>query len=124
MPSQALIHRPSHARSAAERERDHDRRRPSFRQRGYDARWAKARAAFLRQHSWCVMCMRAGQPLRATVVDHIAPHRGDPKLFWAEANWQPLCKPHHDRDKQREERGSAREDVRAMFPLPTLGSDT
>ena len=124
MPSKALIHRPSHALSAAERKRDHDQRRPSFQQRGYDARWTKARATFLRQHPWCVMCMRAGQYLRATVVDHIVPHRGDPKLFWDEANWQPLCKRHHDGDKQREERGSAREDVRAMFPLPSLGCAT
>ena len=98
--------------------------RPSFQQRGYDARWTKARATFLGQHPWCVMCMRAGQHLRATVVDHIVPHRGDPKLFWDEANWRPLCKPHHDREKQRAERGSAREDVRAMFPLPSLGCAT
>jgi len=24
-------------------------------------------------------------------------------LFWDSANWQGLCKPHHDIDKQREE---------------------
>jgi len=52
------------------------------------------------------MCIKDGRITPATVVDHIIPHRGDQKLFWDTANWQALCKPHHDRDKQREERGS------------------
>ena len=38
------------------------------------------------------------------MVDHIKPHKGDETLFWDETNWQALCKPHHDIDKQREER--------------------
>jgi 5-methylcytosine-specific restriction protein A len=25
-------------------------------------------------------------------------------LFWDERNWQPLCAPHHDSTKQREEK--------------------
>jgi 5-methylcytosine-specific restriction protein A len=33
----------------------------------------------------------------AVIVDHIQPHRGDPGLFWAQSNWQSLCKPCHDR---------------------------
>lgn len=41
----------------------------------------------------------------ATVVDHIIPYKGDTNLFWDTDNWQSLCKLHHDRDKQREERG-------------------
>lgn len=24
-------------------------------------------------------------------VDHIVPHKGDPKLFWDRKNWQTLC---------------------------------
>ena len=124
MPSTTLLHRPSHARSAAERKRDHDRRRGTFQQRGYDARWSKARVAFLRQHPLCVMCARAGRPTPATIVDHVVPHRGDPQLFWDERNWQALCKHHHDRDKQRIERGSEREDVRTLFPLPSSGCAT
>lgn len=52
------------------------------------------------------MCEAEGRTTAASVVDHIKPHRGDQALFWDRANWQPLCKPHHDRDKQREERGS------------------
>jgi 5-methylcytosine-specific restriction endonuclease McrA len=57
----------------------------------------------------------------ATVVDHIKPHRGDQNLFWEETNWQTLCQRHHDRDKQREERGREREDVRKLFPIPPEG---
>ena len=51
------------------------------------------------------MCQREGRVTAATVVDHKIPHKGDQRLFWDPANWQSLCKPHHDRDKQREERG-------------------
>jgi hypothetical protein len=55
---------------------------------------------------------------RATVVDHITPHKlkdaitsGDraaialaQKLFWDTDNWQSLCKQHHDSTKQRMEK--------------------
>lgn len=72
-------------------------------QRGYDYKWQKARAGYLRVHPLCVMCQARGDVTLATVVDHIVPHRGDKTLFWAEANWQSLCSTHHSRDKQREE---------------------
>ena len=42
------------------------------------------------------MCMEEGRYVKATVVDHIVPHRGDQKLFWDQSNWQALCKRHHD----------------------------
>jgi 5-methylcytosine-specific restriction protein A len=71
----------------------------------YGRRWGKARARFLAAHPLCAMCARSGFTVAATVVDHIAPHKGDLSLFWDEGNWQPLCKPCHDRDKQRMERG-------------------
>lgn len=41
------------------------------------------------------------------VADHKTPHRGDVALFWDEQNLQCLCKPCHDRDKQRAERGGS-----------------
>lgn len=37
------------------------------------------------------------------VADHIDPHRGDEAMFWDGGGLQCLCKPCHDRDKQREE---------------------
>nr|WP_276555645.1 HNH endonuclease signature motif containing protein [Bradyrhizobium elkanii] len=51
------------------------------------------------------MCRAIGSTVEATVVDHIVPHRRNSSLFWDKANWQPLCKPHHDSTKQRKENG-------------------
>ena len=74
-------------------------------ERGYDYRWQKAREAFLRAHPLCEMCRsRDGVVEAASVVDHRVPHRGDQDLFWDQSNWAPLCKRHHDSDKQAEER--------------------
>ena len=74
-----------------------DRMRGGAESRGYDARWRKARTAFLQRNPLCNECMKRGKITPATVVDHIIPHRGDRKLFWDESNWQPLCKCYHDR---------------------------
>ena len=81
--------------------------RPNARQRGYNHRWDKARATFLRHNPLCRMCESQGRVTEAKVVDHIIPHRGDQALFWDTANnWQPLCYPCHNSVKQREERGT------------------
>ena len=76
-------------------------------ERGYGGRWQRLSRQFLRQpeNVLCRMCAKEGRTVQAQVVDHIVPHRGDQALFWDPANWQPLCKPHHSRDKQAEERG-------------------
>lgn len=86
-------------------------------QRGYGYRWQKARADFLSHpdNVLCVMCTDRGHTTVATVVDHIIPHKGDMKLFWDRKNWQPLCAPCHDRDKQAIEKGGA--------PRPHIGAD-
>ena len=60
--------------------------RPSANYRGYGAKWQKARLDWLSKHPKCVKC---GD--NATVVDHIIPHKGDDKLFWANTNWQSMC---------------------------------
>ena len=65
--------------------------------RGYGRAWQKARREYLNAHPLCVECMREGRYQKATVVDHIIPHRGDERLFWDRSNWQALCKAHHDR---------------------------
>lgn len=72
--------------------------------RGYGSKWQAARSGYLRRHPVCVMCALLGRVTEATVVDHIVPHRGDSKLFWDSGNWQALCKPCHDRHKQRLEK--------------------
>jgi 5-methylcytosine-specific restriction endonuclease McrA len=51
------------------------------------------------------MCAQQGRVVHAVVVDHIKPHKGDQALFWSKANWQSLCKPHHDSTKQRQDNG-------------------
>ena len=89
--------------STRARNRRHDATRPSARERGYTSEWEKARAEFLQWHPDCAMNCGAA----ATVVDHITPHRGSKALFWDMRNWQALCKPCHNRHKQREERATA-----------------
>ena len=86
----------------ARRKAEADARRPSARDRGYDSKWDKERAAFLKTNSKCARCAAP-----ATVVDHITPHRGDMKLFWSRSNWQALCRPCHSRWKQSVEKREA-----------------
>ena len=64
--------------------------------RGYNYAWQKASKRFLVAHPLCVMCQKEGRYVKATVVDHIVPHRGDSKLFWDSNNWQSLCEQHHN----------------------------
>lgn len=86
-----------------ERKARADARRPSARARGYTREWDVERAAYLAQHPTCCRC-----PRPATVVDHIMAHKGNMRLFWNRANWQPLCAPCHNGAKQSEERRGAR----------------
>ena len=65
--------------------------------RGYNSRWYKVSRQFLFVHPLCAECLKSGKYVRATVVDHIVPHRGDKALFWDQNNWQALCKRCHDR---------------------------
>lgn len=96
----------NHAKQQAKR---YDQERGTAAQRGYDARWRKARLRFLRQNPLCVECQRHGKLTPATVVDHIRPHKGDPVLFWdSENNWQALCATCHNRKTAREDGGFGR----------------
>lgn len=61
------------------------------------------RPAQLLREPWCRECARRGVRTRATVVDHITPHRGDWQLFVSTANHQSLCKHCHDRKTAREQ---------------------
>jgi len=74
----------------------YDKYRGTAAQRGYNAKWRKARTRFLSMNHLCVECSKEFKITVATVVDHIIPHKGDYALFWDETNWQPLCKKHHD----------------------------
>ncbi|WP_028034116.1 HNH endonuclease [Chelativorans sp. J32] len=72
------------------------------------ARWQKLRAFVLKRDFYT--CQRTGVLLtgrhpapNSPVVDHIKPHRGDPELFWDEANLMTVSKAYHDTVKQAEE---------------------
>ena len=69
----------------------------------YDRRWKRERALFLQKHPLCVYCEQEGVVEQATIVDHRKPHKGDLHLFWDRSNWQPMCKPHHDSAKAKQE---------------------
>ena len=53
-------------------------------------RWRTVSKEFLAGHPYCYIC---GE--KATIVDHIRPHRGDVELFFDETNLQPMCWKHH-----------------------------
>ena len=111
MPTSPPKHKPIRKRSTAslasvttqadkrkrELQREHDARRGNSSQRGYNAKWQKARAAYLAEHPLCVACHDDGRLVTATEVDHIEPHRGDVAKFWDTENWQGLCKRCHSR---------------------------
>lgn len=99
-----------------------DERRGTAHERGYTSAWQRAREAFLLKHPLCKAHEIAGRVEAASVVDHIKPPRlkdaldsGDQEriaqakaLFWDRGNWQPLCKPCHDRKTATEDSGFAR----------------
>lgn len=67
------------------------------------AAWLRMREAQLAAEPLCRMCLAEGRTTPASVADHPKPHRGDPALFWGQ-KLDSLCKPHHDRDKQAQEK--------------------
>lgn len=88
----------------APRKRAHDANRPNARQRGYDTKWEKERKAYLAANPWCCKCAAHGIRTKATVVNHIIPHRMDLRLFWNRRNWEPVCAPCHNGATQSEEK--------------------
>lgn len=66
--------------------------------------WGKRlRPDQLAREPFCRVCAAKGLRTRATVVDHVAPFRGDWSLFVSPANHQSLCKYHHDQKTAREQ---------------------
>lgn len=87
----------------------------------YDTQlWRRLSRSHLRRYRLCgdrppvapmtsdSLCVREGRIEAATQADHIIPHRGDRKLFWAESNRQSLCNRCHgvkSRGEMRDSRG-------------------
>ena len=75
--------------------REHDSRRGSSTQRGYDYRWQKTRKGYLAKHPLCVHCQASGRVVAATEIDHIIPIQIDSNRKYDRENWQSLCKSCH-----------------------------
>ena len=69
----------------------------------------RLRPAQLLREPFCRECARRGLRVRATVVDHVRPFRGDWALFVDPANHQSLCKRCHDRKTAQEQAEKRRE---------------
>ena len=56
------------------------------------ARWKKTSREFLKKYPTCFIC-----GAKATIADHITPHRGSLELFYDANNLQPMCWSCHSR---------------------------
>ena len=68
----------------------------------YGGYWQRRRRLQLLEHPLCKFCADGGVVTRASVVDHVEPHRGDWNKFVL-GDLQSLCKRCHDSIKQRHE---------------------
>jgi len=93
---------PCPAHGAKARRRTIDEHRGTSSQRGYDARWRRAREAFLAANPLCSWAERHGRTEAAAIVDHVKAHRGNMELFWLVENWQPLSAAAHARTGMKE----------------------
>lgn len=67
--------------------------------------WDRLRREQLRRYPMCQCPHCKGMRYVATVVDHVIPHCGDPKLFYNARNLQSMAKSCHDKFKQSQEAG-------------------
>lgn len=74
--------------------------RKSAAQRGYDSRWQRLRAKWLKANPLCAYCLKAGKRQLGSHVGHIVPHKGDRALFYNLANLETVCFHHKNAAKQ------------------------
>ncbi len=83
--------------------------RPTPAAKGYDARWQRTRAAYLRAHPYCECAQCSAQPLLLKPLASEVNHRdglgplGPRGHDWA--NLQAMTKSHHSRHTAREQPG-------------------
>ena len=92
--------------------------RPSAAKRGYGYWWSNSKGTglrdmYLKKNPLCAMCRAQGRDEAAKHVDHIVPHRGDPKLLKDPDNLESLCEAHHNSKSAREK--LAEDDGKAKF---------
>jgi 5-methylcytosine-specific restriction protein A len=80
--------------TSLEVKRRYDKTRPTARERGYDTRWDKFRAYYLRRHPICIKC-----GAQATLIHHIEPLPDGDK--YDDCNLQSLCAACHNRIHHR-----------------------
>lgn len=89
-------HITDHERQQTEQVARYNRSRGSAAAQGYDARWQRARLAYLRRHPLCEKCAAAGRTAPATLVHHINPIKdGGARLDIR--NLQALCNACHEK---------------------------
>lgn len=102
--SDAIRNRQFCAPHAATRDQAHrqqkDKGRPSASARGYDVKWRRIRAMFLRHNPVCLHCSRPAEE-----VDHIIPLAQNGTNKWD--NLQPLCKSCHSKKTGRDKRAKS-----------------
>lgn len=90
------------------------------------AEWRARRAAQLAAEPWCRFHAQRGEKVRARIVDHIDPHRGDRMKFF-HGRLQSLCDHCHSSVKQSIEvgrRAGCNEDGLPVDPThPWAGGD-
>jgi 5-methylcytosine-specific restriction protein A len=97
--------RESYCEQHKKEKHQYDKNRGTAAQRGYGAKWRKARKYYLSANPLCVKCREEDKLSVATVVDHITPHKGDKGLFWDQNNWAALCASCHSRKTVQEDGG-------------------
>jgi 5-methylcytosine-specific restriction protein A len=76
---------------------EHDKKRGTRTQRGYDNAWYKFRKSYLHRNPLCVFCKKGGFLVTASEIDHIKPLADYPELKYGEINLRSLCKPCHSK---------------------------
>lgn len=110
MPTMPRTFRAPGMPTRTEQKRAHDtlRRRDNPARAWYQTKaWRDLRKGQLEREPNCRKCHEHGKLVKATVCDHVIPHRGDEAAFW-HGPFQSLCKPCHDGWKQVQERRSPR----------------
>lgn len=87
---------PTHTRGHAP-----PRPNPEVRRWYATVRWFRLRRRVL--EAAAQTCTACGHVESTLDIDHVTPHRGDPRLFWALDNLQALCKACHSRKTTRDQ---------------------